>query len=123
MNRGDLEAIDARISTLVEENAPALAKLRTLKRERRALSAGYASGDERRARVIERDEKICRAYQEAERRYGAILALAKQYKLSVRQVRRIIDNGAVRQADRDARAGFLPPADAAWPSEASVTKP
>jgi hypothetical protein len=122
MNRGDLEAIDARISTLVEENAPALAKLRTLKRKRRALSAGYASGDKRRARVIERDKTICRRYQEAEEHYGVIVGLAKQHKLSVRQVRRIIDNGTARQAGRDARTGFLPTADPAWPSEAPITK-
>jgi hypothetical protein len=90
MSRRDLEAIEASISTLVEDNAPALAKLRTLKRKRRALSAGYASGEKRRASVIERDEKICRLHQEAAGRYGAIVALAKQFKLSVRQINRII---------------------------------
>jgi hypothetical protein len=90
MSRGDLEAIEARISTLAEEHAPALVELRTLKRKRRAVSAGYASGDKRRASVMERDEKIRRTYQEATERYGVIVALAAQHRLSVRQIHRII---------------------------------
>jgi hypothetical protein len=102
MSSGDLDEIDARIATLAEENASALVELQELKRQRRALAAGYASGDKRRARVIARDEKIRRTYVEATKRYGLIVNLAKQHNLSVRQIHRIIGSDAMRQAARDA---------------------
>jgi hypothetical protein len=102
MSSGDLDEIDARIATLAKQNASALVELQELKRQRRALAAGYASGDERRARVIARDEKIRRTYVEATQRYGVIVNLAKQYNLSVRQIHRIIGSDAIQQAGRDA---------------------
>ena len=122
MSRGDLKAIEAEILILVKENAPALVELQTLKRKRRALSAGYASGDKRRASVIERDEKIRHAYQETTERYGLIVALAEQHKLSVRQVHRIIGKDFIRQIGWGARIAVLPTASFVCLSEAPVTK-
>ena len=90
MGSNDLDEIEARIATLVEQNAAALVELQELKRQRRAFAAGYASGDKRRALVSDRNKEIRRRYLEATERYGVIVNLAKQYKLSVRQIHRII---------------------------------
>ena len=64
---------------LVEQNAAALVELQELKRQRRPLAAGYASGDKRRALVSDRNKEIRRRYLEAIERYGVIVNLAKQY--------------------------------------------
>jgi chromosome segregation ATPase len=92
MGSNDLDEIEARIATLVEQNAAALVELQELKRQRRSLAAGYASGDKRRALVSDRNKEIRRRYLQATERYGVIVNLAKQYKLSVRQIHRIIDS-------------------------------
>ncbi len=123
MSRDSLEAIEASISTLVTENASVLAELRMLKRKRRALSAGYASGNKRRANATERDDQIRQAYHKEPKSYGIITSLAKQHKLSVRQVHRIVGTGAVQQIDRHAPGVTPPPANAVFPTDATTPKP
>lgn len=95
MTASDLAAMEARIAELGQD--PVLAELRGLKRQRRGLVAGLASGAARLAATQGRDEAIRAAYQVADGRYGTLLALARRFNLSVRQVQRILGRGGSRE--------------------------
>lgn len=86
MTKEELEALEAKISELDRSAA----KARELKRKRRAIVAGKASGQSRKAKVGLRDKAIRQAYADAEGQRGAVSKLAVEFKLSRRQVARIL---------------------------------
>jgi hypothetical protein len=88
MSGDELDEIEARIVAI--EQAPEQTELIKLKRRRRALVAGRASGESRRIGLEERDQEIRNAAAEKGHTRGCITDLASKFRLSRRQIRRII---------------------------------
>ena len=88
MKSNEVDELTSAIHDL--ENRPEAHALKLLKRQRRALVAGIASGVRRRAKTEVRNGRIRAAYAEAGGRYGTLAGLARRFDISLRQVTRIV---------------------------------
>ena len=95
MSKPTLEQLDAEIAGLERELEPGLQRLRTLKRLRRPLAAAAAAVAATKAKMRkrqDRNDRVMAAYgAPGDRAYGSRLELARQHRLSVRTISRIVE--------------------------------
>jgi hypothetical protein len=113
MRSNEVDELTGAIHAL--ENGPEARTLKTLKRRRRALVAGIASGVSRRAKIEDRDGRIRAAHAEAGGRYGTIVDLARRFGISLRQLTRIV-HAQVRQHRTPRPVVEVPPLPPAEPT-------
>ena len=93
MTRPTLEQLDAEIAALEQALEPGLQRLRVLKRLRRPLAAAVASATAKAKKQCDRNARIVAAYgPPGDRSYGSKLEVARQHRLSVRTIRRIVED-------------------------------
>ena len=105
MTRPTLEQLDAEIAELEQALEPGLQRLRVLKRLRRPLAAAAASATAKAKEHHDRNARIAAAYGPlVSRTYGSRLEVARQHRLSVRTIGRIVEDlAAPSRAGRPAK--------------------
>lgn len=92
MTKPTLELLDAQIAALKRELEPGLHRLQALKRLRRPLAAAAASAATKVKQRQDRNDRIAVAYgAPGDRTYGSRQELARQHRLSVRTIARIVE--------------------------------
>lgn len=94
-DRSEEADLEAAIAALQAELEPRLRRLAELRRALSVIKAGRASGDRRREALAMRNKRILADYRDFFARGGYVPPdwqeqLARKYKLSTRQVRRVI---------------------------------